>query len=270
MNEKTEDHNEKYIMEDERESDRLIRKVDIPKFVSRYLKRYLSNSLKILDVGCGPGHISAQIAEMYPGSEVTGIDISRQRINDGLAYCERFKNLNLHCADAVSLPFEDNTFDFVFARFVLEYIKDTQKAVQEIIRVCKKGGRVLLQDLDGQLLWHYPEDRQLLESINSALNILKATGFDPFVGRKLYTLAYNSGLNNIKVGAESYHLYAGKIDQYNYQNWQMKFEIIIKYLTGSISANQLEKTKTEFLNYFSREDSLTYSVVFTVSGRKKG
>ena len=237
-NQKLMDSNTKYIMEDERESERLKRKVNIPRFITKYLKKYLNDSQKVLDVGCGPGHISAQIANMYPKIEVTGIDISKQRIKDGLEYCNRHKNLELKCEDAIKLPFKDNTFDFVFARFVLEYIKEPQKAVDEMVRVCKKGGRILIQDLDGQLLWHYPEDKNLMENIHYALTILNKTGFDPFVGRKLYSFLYNSGLSNIKVKAEGYHLYAGRIDKYNYKNWQLKFDIVLNYLANAKSKAQ--------------------------------
>ena len=61
-------------------------------------------------------------------------------------------------------------------------------------RVCKPGGTVLLQDLDGQLLWHYPEDAEVQQTAEKVVAALAATGFDPFVGRKLFWLAKKAGL----------------------------------------------------------------------------
>jgi len=269
-NQKLPELNRKYIMEHKCESERLIRKVNIPRFINKYLKKHLNNSQKILDVGCGPGHISAQIANMYSGIEVTGVDISEQRINDGIEYFNYHKNLTLISGDAQELPFKNNSFDFVFSRFMLEYVKDPRKAVNEMVRVCKNGGQILVQDLDGQFLWHYPEDKNLMKKINFALDVLKTTGFDPFVGRKLYWFLYNSGLSNIKVKSESYHLYPGKIDKENYKNWELKLDIILNFLTEAVNKANLQISKNDLLNYFLREDSLTYSVVFTVCGKKRG
>src|SRR5256885_13262071 len=56
------------------------------------------------------------------------------------------------------MEFESNSFDLVYCRMLLQYLREKEQAVAEMTRVCKPGGTVLLQDLDGQLLWHYPED----------------------------------------------------------------------------------------------------------------
>src|SRR5206468_5342108 len=69
---------------------------------------------------------------------------------------------------------------------------------------------VLLQDLDGQLLWHYPEDAVVQSTAERVVNALEATGFDPFVGRKLFWLARTAGLQNVEVQVECYHLIAGE------------------------------------------------------------
>src|SRR5260221_5565674 len=79
-------------------------------------------------------------------------------------------------------------------------------------RVCKRGGKVLLQDLDGKLLWHYPEDAVVQNTAETVVKALEATGFDPFVGRKLFWLPRNAGLKNVEVPVERYHLIAWGVE----------------------------------------------------------
>jgi ubiquinone/menaquinone biosynthesis C-methylase UbiE len=260
--------NTKYFMEDAREAARLSAKVDPPAWVERYLSSLLKDGTDVLDVGCGPGVIASAVACVNPQSKVIGIDQSTQRIASGQSV-EIPSNLSLRSGDARALPFKDDSFDLVYTRFMLEYVKSPQDIVGEILRVCRPGGRVLLQDLDGQLLWHYPEDEELQAQISKVVAALSKTGFDPFVGRKLFWLAKTAGLQNIQVQAESYHLFAGRIDDHNLKLWEMKLDIAMPAAAialGSESAAQSLKKK--FLDYLRREDTLTYSIVFTVNGSK--
>jgi ubiquinone/menaquinone biosynthesis C-methylase UbiE len=98
---------------------------------------------KVLDVGSGNGYdLSKYAAE---GAEVFGIDITEA----GIDLCrKRFELLGLkgdfRVADAQDLPFADNTFDCVCSMGVLHHIPDTQKALDEIFRVLKPGGRLIV------------------------------------------------------------------------------------------------------------------------------
>jgi hypothetical protein len=98
---------------------------------------------------------------------------------------------------------------------------------------------------------------------------LAATGFDPFVGRKLFSFAQRAGLQHIDVQVESYHLIAGVVGPEILKQWELKLEIAapqLKKVLGSETA-ATEHAK-RFLEYLRRPDTLTYSTVFTVSGKK--
>ena len=70
-----------YLMEDPREASRLTEKVDAPEFISKYLKEYInSDTNEILDIGCGPAEIDSCLGLQYPAIQITGIDISTERI----------------------------------------------------------------------------------------------------------------------------------------------------------------------------------------------
>jgi len=157
----------------------------------------------------------------------------------------------------------------VYCRMLLQYLQKKERAIAELVRVCRPGGRVLLQDLDGQLLWHYPEDPTLQRAIEKAMTALGQTGFDPFVGRKLFWLARKAGLENLHVEVDCYHLIAGEIAPDIWKHWQLKLEIARPQMTRVFGSEAEAKAYSQrFLEYLSRPDTLTYSTVFTVTGEK--
>jgi len=264
------DEKKYYFMEDEKENERLASKVDPDQFVEKYLKPYLYDGISVLDVGSGPGVIGRAIGEFCSCDNIVALDIVSGRVVAAKQNMSGNTKSSATQGDAISLPFLSNSFDFVMARFLIEYVSNPELAIDEMVRVCKPGGRIFFQDLDGQILWHYPEDKELQLGLENIMNYLKLyKGFDPFAGRKLYHYAFSAGVSDIYVKAESYHFFPGKIDRKNYELWEMKFNNAMESATKILgSRNKALELKKHFLDYFSREDTLTYSVVFTVSGIK--
>jgi ubiquinone/menaquinone biosynthesis C-methylase UbiE len=262
------DHYE--FMENPRENVRLSLKVDPEQVVEKYVKPCVGEALEILDVGCGPGVIACAMGDAFPEANVVAFDMSPTKIEAVRKNTIGKPNITARLGDATSMPFETNSFDFVFSRFLLQFMFRPDLTVSEMVRVCRPGGSVMIQDLDGQLLWHYPEDDTLSKCIQKALAYAKSNlGFDPFVGRKLYSYLLAHGLEDIEVKVEPYHLFPGRIDEKNLKLWKMKFEIIMPAIVAALGS---EREATQFCNaylaYLQKEDTLTYSTVFTVSGVK--
>jgi SAM-dependent methyltransferase len=256
-------------MEDPREGSRLERKVDPDAWLTKYLAPHLAAGAHVLDVGCGPGTILGALTKTNSTYFGTGIDLGSERIRQANQKNAGNRRLRFRVGDAQELEFECSTFDVVYARMLLQYVRDKEKAVAEMVRVCKPGGTVVMQDLDGQLVWHYPEDALMTQCVTRVLGSLEQTGFDPFVGRKLFWLARNSGLDNVRVQVEGYHLIAGTIDPAQYKQWELKLEIAKTRMQEALgSAYEADEEIRRFLNYLRRPDTLTYSNVFTVAGEK--
>ena len=100
----------------------------------------------VLDVGCGDGKVTAEIAAHVPQGSVTGIDSSNEMIElaRGVFPSGRYTNLSFQVLDAKSLPFR-NRFDVVFSNAALHWIKDHKPVIAGIQRSLKPGGRILLQ-----------------------------------------------------------------------------------------------------------------------------
>jgi len=95
---------------------------------------------KILDVGCGKGKFSRILVQK--GAIITGIDPSLKL----LEYTKDIKDGKFQIGTATDLRFEDEEFDYVFAIEVIEHIPEYKRAIREMVRVLKKGGKICIID----------------------------------------------------------------------------------------------------------------------------
>lgn len=155
-----------------------------------YKKIELHTRDHILDIGCGTGVITQDIAEFTNG-HVTGIDINAETLLYAQNYLQDL-NITLVRSHAMNLPFKDNTFDAVVFCGVLMYIPDKQKAVNEMARVTKNGGVVLAtMEPDYGNVIVYPENC----AFPIVFNDLEKIGADLKTGRKLRALFSRAGLD---------------------------------------------------------------------------
>jgi SAM-dependent methyltransferase len=102
----------------------------VPTFQDFY---QLSNESRVLDVGCAKGFMMYDFSRLIPGIHIEGIDISEYAIKNSM---ESMKS-NVKCANAIDLPYEDNSFDLVISINTIHNLESTEcsLALQEIERV---------------------------------------------------------------------------------------------------------------------------------------
>lgn len=105
---------------------------------------------RILEVGCSSGHLTKQLAVLFPKSHITGIDVYTQAIKEAQ---RRFPNLSFIVADAHKLPFKNNSFDLILCSETIEHVTNPQKMLHEIARVLKKNGVALIEMDSGSWLF---------------------------------------------------------------------------------------------------------------------
>ncbi len=107
-------------------------------------KLNVQSNERVLDVCCGTGDWTIQHALKLTDGFVTGLDFSRNMLNIGKDKISKHnvENIEFIEGNAMELPFDNNTFDVVSIGFGLRNVPDYEKALQEIYRVLKPGGRL--------------------------------------------------------------------------------------------------------------------------------
>jgi SAM-dependent methyltransferase len=101
---------------------------------------------RVLDVACGPGIVSCALAK--EAAHVTGVDLTPAMIDQARArqLSAGLEAMDWQVGDATALPFPDESFDLVVTRYSLHHIPEPARALAEMRRVCRRGGRILVAD----------------------------------------------------------------------------------------------------------------------------
>ncbi len=165
-----------------------------------YLLARLPPGARVLDVGCGPGTITADLAARVPQGRVTGIDAAADVLAIARDEAGRrgLANVRFQAGDAYRLAFGDGTFDVVHAHQVLQHLSDPVAALTEMRRVCRPGGLVAARDGDyAGMIW-FPPDPELTEWQDLYRAVARALGGEPDAGRRLLSWARAAGFAEVE------------------------------------------------------------------------
>lgn len=107
----------------------------------------LNSKIKILDLACGPGLLTKELASRLPHALVIGVDNNKFVLKLAKKNCLNFKNVRFLLGDAQNLIFTDNYFDIVVCKDSLHQFKNVTKVIKEMLRVTKHNGLIYIQDL---------------------------------------------------------------------------------------------------------------------------
>ena len=159
----------------------------------------LRGGMTVLDVGCGPGSITADLAGLVaPGGTVVGLDRALGVVK---AAATRRPGLDFVSGDLASLPFAGGCFDVVHAHQVLQHLADPVAALGEMARVCRPGGLIAARDADYAAMTWFPEHPALTRWRELYRAMARANGAEPDAGRRLASWANAAGLRGVDVTA---------------------------------------------------------------------
>ncbi|MEF8879451.1 MAG: methyltransferase domain-containing protein [Candidatus Thermoplasmatota archaeon] len=260
----------KFHRETNEDFDELVKKLELQAVetaeerIPLYLEVGLKDAEKILDVGCGSGIVTRDIAHLTNG-EVIGIDESRDMIEVGKKVLEMYDNVHLKVGSAEDLPFEDNVFDVTTCNLVLMWSQHPQKVVDEMARVTKKDGTVLATlepDYGGKL--HYPEDPKVDPIF--AGKAIRDKGGDPHIGRKLRCLFVRAGLET-EVGIGNNRIWSCEEDKSYYLHAR---DFYVKALKNAgLSQEEIDEWEFEYLRSLDEGIQLNFFPQFYAIGTKK-
>ncbi|RAL08530.1 class I SAM-dependent methyltransferase [Aspergillus homomorphus CBS 101889] len=173
---------------------------------ARFLLTHLQPHMKILDIGCGPGTITVDLATYVPQGHVTGLEMAGDILPAArqLAASRGLTNIDFVAGDANALPYADESFDVVFCHQVLQHVADPTAILAEMRRVCKIGGIVAAREADYAAFMWYPELPGLKRWQELYDRVARRNGGEPNAGRYLHVWARRAGFEEVDCAVSSW------------------------------------------------------------------
>jgi ubiquinone/menaquinone biosynthesis C-methylase UbiE len=164
-----------------------------------YLLPHLRSGQSLLDVGCGPGTITMDLAQLVSPGRVVALEATADALD--LARAESaargISDVEFVVGDVHALDFMDATFDVVHAHQVLQHVADPVRALRELRRITRPGGIVAVRDSDYAAAARFPQLPALDAWLALYQRIARANGGEPDAGRRLLSWAQAAGFTDI-------------------------------------------------------------------------
>ncbi|MEJ2865237.1 methyltransferase domain-containing protein [Actinomycetospora flava] len=162
-----------------------------------HLAPHLAAGARVLDVGCGPGTITVDLARRVAPGAVTGIEPDEATLEKARANADGVGNVDFRTGTAYALP--DGPFDVVHAHQVLLHLTDPVAALREMLRVSR--GIVAVRECDYAAIALWPHDPRLDRWLEIYRAVAHAHGTEPDAGRRLLAWAHAAGATDVTPSA---------------------------------------------------------------------
>lgn len=258
-----------YLMEAREESHRLIEQERSNPSHSRLLAAGLRPGARVVDVGCGSGAtIPAMLELIGPSGQITAVEPNDDRLDDArkLTSDDRVAFVKGSLPDT-KLP--SACADFVWSQFVFEYLPEPAAGLEEMIRIARPGGKVVVSDIDGAGLGLWPVPDVVQAGFPRFLKALAKTGFDIEVGRKLFTMFHRAKLTQIRVHLSHLYLAAGTADRRLFNDWVQRFRVLAPIATPEFGSEEnYDLFCRAYLGAVAAPDTLKFAIVLITEGTR--
>ncbi|KRG12644.1 hypothetical protein ACA30_18575 [Virgibacillus soli] len=229
----------------------------------------LSNGMKILEVGCGPGFVTEKLAEGLPQSNISALDIDKNLLATAEQRLNKVTNTNVEFIHAsvydTGLP--EHEYDFVIARLVFLHLYEPKKAAIEIFKVLKPGGKLVIIDIDDGIFGVVePKDENFQSVIDKFITMQGIAGGNREIGRSLPRLLKATGFSHIEMDTISMHSDLVGIEGFKEQFNPKRFEAFYHY--GYLSKDEFRSIGKVFENLQGNPDSYALMFLLLACGTK--
>jgi SAM-dependent methyltransferase len=171
-----------------------------------YLLPHLTAGAELLDVGCGPGTITVDLARRVAPGRVRGLDAAADAIDAARATAEAsgVTNVHLGTGDVYALEHADGAFDIVHAHQVLQHLAEPVAALREMRRVCRSTGVVAARDSIYRAMSWWPKVPELDAWLTVYCAVAEANGGEPDAGSHLLGWCRAAGFSDVRSSASAW------------------------------------------------------------------
>lgn len=171
-----------------------------------YLLPHLRPGLELLDVGCGPGNITCDLADRVAPGRVVGLDASAEVVAAARAEARErgTANVSFEAGDLYAMEVEDDAFDVIHAHQVLQHLTDPVTALRELRRVVRPDGMVAVRDSDYAAMTWAPDEPRIDRWLELYHEVTARNGAEADAGRRLLGWARQAGFTSIDVSSSTW------------------------------------------------------------------
>lgn len=257
-----------YVIHSDEECERLELQARLANISGHLRHLPVSSSDRVLDVGCGSGSMARLIAQSFPQAEVFGVDVRQEYLDFAKARArdEGSRNLTFRLGDVFALPFADASFDVVWTKYLLQWLKEPKSALAELKRVTKPGGYVVSCDYVGFAVEHFPVTVEFDREIREVMAAL----VDCNIGRKVAPFMISLGLRDVHVAMETDSLFTviGSIDAERRWNWEVQFQAARPYIINVLGSElKTDRLIGRFLANYDDPATCSFTALYFTRGR---
>ena len=260
-----------YIMESSDETRRLLVQERTGNAREALQLSGLQPGFRVLDAGCGPGGITDMIADLVGASgQVVGLDLSDERLAEARRINLARPNVSFLKSDVRRMDLPDASFDYLWCQFTLQYLADWRQALPEMLRVVRPGGKLVISEFDGFGLLNWPFPEALASFGQRFLDaVFRATGFDVYIGRKVFTELSLLGPAQVRVHLLPQYVIAGSASELMVLDWKTRFSALEPLLAPALGGLESYRALSQqYLQLLADPHALKYSVLLVTEATK--
>lgn len=226
----------------------------------------LNDNSRILEIGSGPGFVTQRLLDAFPRSNIICLEIDEVMLTIAKKRLAHYGNTRLAIikGNVTNMSIKDNSFDFVVVRLVFQHLEDPIAASNEIFRVLKPGGTVIITDIDSGI-WGIsdPEVKSVNNAIKKLTNMQNEGGGDRNIGRKLLKILRNSGFVDLDFEAVVKHS-----DMEGMDSLIPKIDLDSIVKSNNFNKEQLKGLLSMYDNISGSKESVIILILLMASGTK--
>lgn len=228
----------------------------------------ISEGMRCLDVGCGGGDITREIARLVGSKgQVIGVDMDSSIIHLAQKeFCQGFPNIEFRVLNAFDID-EESEYDLTYSRFLLAHLRNPELVTLKMYHALKPGGVAIVEETDFSGYYCYPKSQAFEKYLTLHRKVISQRGGDVDLGSKVPEIFRKSGFKNVKVNLVQ-PIFTRKIEkiipQITMENIQ---EAIL--LENLASRDELNTILTELKKFIETQESIiVFARLFQVWGYK--
>jgi ubiquinone/menaquinone biosynthesis C-methylase UbiE len=227
------------------------------------------DGMSLLELGSGPGFITAQLVELLPNSPVTCLEIDPDLLARAEHYLHDKANQRVRFVEGsvVDSQLEANQFDVAYARFLFQHLPDPISAANEIWRVLKPGGKLIIHDIDDEIFGLFqpplPGLALVIEKFGQAQ---AARGGNRHIGRSLWHILEAAGFRNLDLEVLAGHSGTVGVEPFLQQLDPDRLLSLVQM--GLMSAQELEHFRAAHAAFLDSPEAYTLWLSLMVCGEK--